>query len=220
MDEKRLTARAVAQEYLTKGDPLGWFEALYAKADKNEAVIPWADLVANPNLLDWVGKQTSNLFQGKRILVAGCGLGDDCAWFLEQGAEVTGFDISSTAIEWCKRRFSLPALNFVEANLLNPRSDWRGSFDWVFEAYTLQVLPSSLRKDALYHLCSFMKPNGHMLLIARGRDISEPEGNMPWPLTKEELFPPKGIELVDPVEDFYDGEEMPVRRFRALYRAV
>ena len=48
---------------------------------------------------------------------------------------------------------------------------------------------------------------------------AEPEGKMPWPLTREELarFQSHGLKAVS-FEDFIDDEEPPVRRFRATYR--
>ena len=67
-------------------------------------------------------------------------------------------------------------------------------------------------------MASFVAPGGTLLVIARGREPSEPEGKMPWPLTKEELcsFRTYGLEEIA-FEDFMDSEEPPVRRFRATY---
>jgi hypothetical protein len=61
-----------------------------------------------------------------------------------------------------------------------------------------------------------------LLVIARGREPSEPEGQMPWPLTRAELsaFTAAGLEQIS-FEDLLDSEdpaEPAVRRFRALYR--
>ena len=42
---------------------------------------------------------------------------------------------------------------------------------------------------------------------------------MPWPLTRDEfdVFTEKGLGLIS-FEDYHDGEDPPVRRFRAEYR--
>lgn len=48
----------------------------------------------------------------------------------------------------------------------------------------------------------------------------DPPGDMPWPLTREELDAREiGLPLVS-FEDYYDAETPPVRRFRAVYRRV
>jgi hypothetical protein len=57
-----------------------------------------------------------------------------------------------------------------------------------------------------------------ILLIARGREEQEPEGLMPWPLTRRELgeFVAAGLRE-ESLEDYFDNESPPVRRFRAIY---
>jgi len=58
-----------------------------------------------------------------------------------------------------------------------------------------------------------------LLLIARGREPANPEGQMPWPLTRTELsaFTAVGLDELS-FEEFPDLEEPGVRRFRVLYR--
>ena len=61
-----------------------------------------------------------------------------------------------------------------------------------------------------------------LLIIAGGRESSEPEGQMPCPLTRAELsaFTASGLEQIS-FEDLLDSEdpgEPAVRRFRGLYR--
>ena len=43
-DTRREIAREMASKYISAGDPLGWFEALYARAAADISIIPWADL--------------------------------------------------------------------------------------------------------------------------------------------------------------------------------
>ena len=50
-DRRREIARGLANKHCAAGDPLGWFEALYAQADGYSSIIPWADLTPNPNLV-------------------------------------------------------------------------------------------------------------------------------------------------------------------------
>jgi hypothetical protein len=81
------------------------------------------------------------------------------------------------------------------------------------------VLPENIRPRALEKVASFLKPQGLLLLIARGREPEGPPGEMPWPLTRAELqaFGKFGLQEVS-FEDFPDAEEPGVRRFRVLYR--
>jgi hypothetical protein len=58
-----------------------------------------------------------------------------------------------------------------------------------------------------------------MLVICRGRKPDDPEGQMPWPLLREELsaFEQFGLKLAE-LEGFWDRhEDPPVWRFRASY---
>jgi hypothetical protein len=87
------------------------------------------------------------------------------------------------------------------------------------EAYTLQVLPRNLREQAMTRLADTVKPGGMLLVICRGRLSDDPEGQMPWPLLREELFALDQSGLaVDTFEELWDRHEEPaVWRFRACY---
>ncbi|NMF63231.1 class I SAM-dependent methyltransferase [Brasilonema octagenarum] len=213
--ETRNSARQFAKIYIDCGDPLGWFEALYLAANENPYVIPWADMKPNPNILAWIDKKAPSFFQGLQVLVVGCGLGDDAEKFAELGCHVVAFDISLTAIKWCQQRFPLSSVKYVAADLLKPPTEWNQSFDLVIEAYTLQVLPPDIRTSALEKIASFVRPQGRLLIVARGRDEENPPGTMPWPLTKTELSEDAvGLNAISPLEDYFDNEVPPVRRFR------
>lgn len=213
----RQRARQLASEFLAYGDATGWFEVLYAEVGNNYAAVPWADLAPNPNLVDWVTKQ--NLVGGgKTALTIGCGYGDDAEFLAKLGFQVVAFDISSTAILECKRRFQNSQVSYQVADLLNPPNTWFQGFDFVLESYTLQVLPSELRFAAISNISTFVAPSGQLLVITRGREKSEPPGDMPYPLTNRELESFESLGLKRRLfEDYLDTEIAPVRRFRVLY---
>jgi len=95
-ETQRATAREIAHKHLDSGDPLGWFEDLYAQADEELSIIPWADLEPNPNLIDWLN-QNGTALSGLAINI-GSGLGDDAEELSRRGFKTTAFDISASAI--------------------------------------------------------------------------------------------------------------------------
>jgi SAM-dependent methyltransferase len=214
---KRDEMRQMARESIGRGDATGWFEAFYRKAEGAWDRIPWADLVPNPFLLEWLASLEGRDVRG-RALVVGCGLGDDAEALATAGYTVVAFDVSATAIDGCHARFPGSPVSYVVADVLEPPAAWSRHFDLVFESYTLQVLPNPARREALIALASLVAPGGRLLVLCRGRDQDEPEGELPWPLTREELgvLAERGL-VEERFESFLDRETPPVRRFRALY---
>jgi SAM-dependent methyltransferase len=209
--------RRLARESIERGDAVGWFDELYRRAGEHWARIPWADLVPNPYLVEWIQREAI-VGAGKSCLVVGCGLGDDAELLAERGFDVVAYDISATAIDGCRARFPASKVEYVVAAALVPPAPWLGRFALVFESYTLQVLPSDARARALRAIASTVGREGRLLVLCRAREKQEPEGELPWPLTREELDAFRGHGLTEvAVESFLDRETPPVRRFLALY---
>ena len=129
-DEFRLRLLKLSEAAETDGEPLRWFEELYAGANRNSNEIPWARMEPHPKMVEWIANQPD--VQGK-ALVIGCGLGDDAEWLSVAGFEVTAFDISESSIQWCKERFPSTAVDYIVADLLNPPEAWFNAFDLVVE---------------------------------------------------------------------------------------
>ncbi|ODR81611.1 hypothetical protein BG842_15150 [Haladaptatus sp. W1] len=68
---------------------------------------------------------------GRRVLLAGCGRGDHVPWFHENGATVTGVDVSATAIQHAKDEFGDEG-TFHRADLTEPLDFANDSLDVVF----------------------------------------------------------------------------------------
>jgi SAM-dependent methyltransferase len=215
-DPHRAAARELANLYLQQGDPKGWFEILYRQANGQAAAIPWADLRPNPNLVEWL---TRTALPPRRALVVGCGLGDDAELLASLGWSVVAFDISAEAIRWARQRFPQSKVDYPALDLFHAPDEWHRQFDLVVEAYTLQVLPPTLRAQAIQSIADWTAVGGLLLLIARGRDESDPPGQMPWPLTEREVrtFENAGLRCEN-FEDYMDPEEQTVRRFRATFK--
>lgn len=218
MEDRRKRARELATEFLRKGDPTGWFEALYKEGEDGRSIVPWADGVVNPFLLAFWARHPQGT-KGKSALVIGSGPGDDAEQLARWGYRTTAFDISETAIRMAKQRFPETGVAYCVADLFAPPTEWIQEFDFVFEANTVQALPTNVRAPAMERIASFVKSGGKLLVIARGREAGEPEGQMPWPVTREEMagFLRAGLQE-ESFENFFDSEDPPSRRFRVLYR--
>lgn len=220
MSEERKNARKLAQEAIERGTPLDWFESLYDQAQDDASTIPWADMEVNPNLAECL-PEFEEYASGTAALVVGCGLGDDAEALSAIGFDVTAFDISATCIDWCRQRFSGSRVDYIAADLFHPPTSWSRSFGFVFEAYTLQVLPTNLRGAAIGKIADFVAPNGTLFVISRGRDEVDSAGEMPWPLLRRELDAFSEFSLTEVnFEDYWDREDPSVRRFRAQYRRL
>lgn len=213
----RKRAGEIAAEYRQRGEFLKWFEALYTAAGENPDAVPWAEMQPNVHLVAWLERENPD-GQGKRAVVVGCGLGDDAQRLTQNGFDVTAFDISSSAIGWCKKRFPESKVKYVTADLFALPADWQ--FDFVLESYTVQSMPLEMREKAIAAVARLVAPGGWLLVVGR---LSTPEArnlnSMPWPLTREEcdLFKTHGLSEYR-FEEFDDGENPPVHRLRVEYR--
>jgi 2-polyprenyl-3-methyl-5-hydroxy-6-metoxy-1,4-benzoquinol methylase len=217
--QARQQAREIAEEAIRQGNPTGWFEELYARAQGDPLAIPWANMEPNQLFTSWAMRMN---LQGtnQKALQVGCGLGDDAEELAQLGYTVTAFDISGVAIDWCRKRFPDSSVNYTVADLFKIPREWYGSFDFILEIYTLQSLPQEIRARAMECIATCLAPNGKLVVICRGRESSDPAGDTPpWPLTRQDLmaFQRCGLEEAA-FEDFMDQEVPPVRRFRVFYR--
>ncbi|MBY0587229.1 (d)CMP kinase [bacterium] len=206
--------RSLAQQFLGRGDPTGWFDALYRSAGRDTSKIPWADRRPNEHLLSWLDRERI-MGDGKRALVVGCGLGDDAHRLAGIGFEVVAFDLAPTAIEWARERFGNENPRYDVVDLFDPPAEYTRAFDFVFEAYTWQALPTEIRFQAIQRVADFVAPGGELLVICRARDEGTTPTGPPWPLARSEFDPLLQAGLaITRFEDFVDREG--IRRFRLL----
>ena len=223
MDPRRWQARERARELarasLARGDALGWFEELYREAEGEFSKIPWADPEGHPLLVEWLATAPPPRPDARRALVVGCGLGEDSECLRRAGWDVTAFDVSPTAVEWC-RKLHPQGADYTCADLFAPPSPWTDAFDLVFECYTLQALPPQLRPEACSRLRSFVRGGGGLLVVTRLRHADEDLGQLPWPLLAEELslFATNGFQRR--AWDILDSgpSDPPARHVRAFFQ--
>ena len=218
MSDPRARARHLAHEAIGRDDVTGWFERLYAESEQGGFRISWVDLEPNPYLVEWLARHPAP--PGGLAAVVGCGYGDDAELLSNAGLDVTAFDIAPTAIARCRARFPDSAVRYEVADVLNPPAGWSRAFDFVFEAYTVQVLPGTARAACARSIGGLVAPGGTLLVVARSRRGEDPEGLMPWPLTRDELdeFAVHGLALAHLTEIMEPGDP-PVPRFVAEFSA-
>jgi SAM-dependent methyltransferase len=209
--------KQLAAESIERGDATGWFETLYAEADGNNNTIPWADLEPNKCLVEFA--ELTNLQGNSRsALVVGCGLGDDAKFLDDLGFKVTAFDVSATAIEWAKQLHADTKIEFHTADLFDSPQMWNKAFDFVLEVYTIQPLPLEIRPVVIDEIAKFVKNDGKLLVVTRGREDDEEPLELPWALSKRDLsrFAENGLRENQFIE-MLGNEEIPVRRFVIEY---
>lgn len=140
-DASRLAAESVAQQ-----DPTGWFDKLYIEAAAGKAVIPWDRASPNPLIASWAHERAP---RRGRALVVGCGYGTDSEFIASLGYDTTAFDISPTAIDTARERFSGSAVQYEVADVLDVPPQWVEEFDLVVESITVQSMPLWVRPDAI-----------------------------------------------------------------------
>ncbi|MDD3399033.1 MAG: class I SAM-dependent methyltransferase [Candidatus Methanomethylophilaceae archaeon] len=106
------------------------------------------------------------LSPGIRALDIGCGNGKSTAYLLESGCEVTGIDVSETAVQGCRERFPSAAFQVADATLL-PFPD--GSYDLVLMVHVLEHLDSDSRTQAMQEAWRVLAEGGTIYLQAFNR---------------------------------------------------
>ena len=117
----------------------------------------------------------------------GCGLGDDAEELDGRGYDVTAFDISPTAIDWCRRRFPETRVDYRAADLLDLPREWSRAFGLVVEIITIQSLPLDLRDRAVKAIGNAVAPGGTLYVWCLGRADDEPVERRPWPVSRADL---------------------------------
>ncbi|MGI9344101.1 MAG: class I SAM-dependent methyltransferase [Gammaproteobacteria bacterium] len=167
--------------------PSNWFEPLYRGSDTTGEGVPWANMATHPSFANWLAENPQK-GDGKSALVVGCGMGDDAIELESLGFQVTAFDVSETAIKFCRERFPQSKVDFRQADLLQDQPQWQQKFDFVLEIFTVQALPPKYEREIIRNISGFVVADGQMLVIA---EVSEEERSFengpPWLLTPQHI---------------------------------
>lgn len=216
--DARERTKEIQEQYAEKGDAFGWFDALYREAAGDNEKIPWADLEPN-RFLRRYAEQIDLRGENRSALVVGCGLGDDARFLHDLGFNVTAFDISQAAIEWARKIHSATDIKFFTADLFDPPKEWFGAFEYVLEVYTVQPLPLEIRESVIDAIANFVKFDGKLLVVTRGRETDEIPLELPWALSRKDLsrFEANSLEQIN-FEEMEGDEEPPIKRFVVEYQ--
>ncbi len=202
---------------LAQPEATAWFDDLYAQAHRGERDVPWAELAPRPVFAAWLRREQPR-GQGRPAVVVGCGLGDDAEALATHGFDVTAFDVSPTAVAWCRERFPQSSVDYQVADLFALPDAWRSQFEFVLESLTVQALPIELRSKAIAGVANLVAPGGTLLVICVGSDGADGRSGPPWPLTREELdrFQQHGLRE-QRFEQLRYGDGPPLHRWRVEY---
>lgn len=183
----RSLAREIAREHIQSGDYVDWFDELYTRAGDDASAIPWAAMEPSRALIDWLDDRPPPPAERRRALVVAGGLGDDASELARRGWRTTCFEVSPSAIAWSRRRFPDSDVEWRVVDLFQAPPEWIGSWDLVFEAFTIQNFRGELRERSRRQIGRWVAPGGALLVVTNGRDDGEPLGAIPWPQSPEEL---------------------------------
>lgn len=138
--------------------PAEFWEARYADSDR-----VWSGRV-NQALADVAATLTPG-----RALDLGCGEGGDAVWLAQHGWQVTGVDLSATAVARGREAASAAGLSEDRLELIAADlSTWRS--DDVYDLVTASFLHSwpvlIPREEILRRATGFVAPGGHLLVVA------------------------------------------------------
>lgn len=155
-----------------------------------------------------------SMLSGKKILDVGCGSGRDVAYFLEEGLEPLGIDISDGLLEEAKKR--VPKGNFMKMDMLSLKFD-KESFDGIVALDSFLHIPKAEGKKVLANFFKILKPNGPLYLcVKEGEGESfierkEHDNNQRFfafykQVELEELLKSIGFKIVEVINDDTDSE--------------
>ena len=190
-----------------------WFDDLYENNKNTQENIPWARRAVNPLLQTYLDE---NVVHKGKALVIGCGLGDDARAIEEAGYTVLAIDVSQTALDLAQDRFPDASIVFEKQDIFDMPENYNETFDFVFEAFTIQSLPIEFREKMIQAVINTVAVDGRLLLVAHKRE--EMFDGPPWPLTQDEidLFKSHGLTELS-LEIDIEPSKISNSRFRVLY---
>lgn len=120
-----------------------------------------------------------------RVLVLGCGSGNDAAFFAEHGHVVTAVDISPEALSRGRKKYShLENITWIESDLFKLGPEHDQAYDVIFEHTCYCAIDPSKRNDLVRTWKKHLAPGGHLLgvFFVMEKKSGPPFGGTEWEL--------------------------------------
>ena len=140
-----------------------------------EGVTPWDKGYASPAIAEWLQKNSLN----GGGLVPGCGLGHDVRLLASHNSQVTGIDISQTAISKARALDIVNNESYRVADFFNLSEGYSQSFDWLVEHTFFCAITPDLRQSYVENLVNILKPKGYFLAVFFLKDSSQIDSEGP-----------------------------------------
>lgn len=145
---------------------------------------PWEKGAAHPALIAFL---KLNPVHG-RVLVPGCGTGHDVRALAATADEVTGFDISPSAVKRARAHPTVGGERYVQGDFFALPPTQRGVFDVVFEHTCFCAIPPERREDYVSAVATALVPNGLLFAVFYLDPGLDPgESGPPFGVTRAEL---------------------------------
>lgn len=137
-------------------------EKIYKDLSPNE--IPW-NIESPPDILKSI--VTGGIVKPCKAIDLGCGTGNYSIYLASQGFDVTGVDISPTAIELARNSAIQRGIkcSFKVADVLGGMNEVFDKFDFAFDWELLHHIFPSDREKYINNVCHLLNPGGRYLSI-------------------------------------------------------
>jgi len=129
---------------------------------------PWERPGLHPAMLAWV--EAGALPPGARVIIPGCGRSPELGFLAARGLDVTGADLSATALAAQRQKLDAAGheASLLAGDVLAHRPDT--PYDRVYEQTFLCAIPPRLRVDYEAALCDWLNPGGQLLALFMQKD--------------------------------------------------
>jgi SAM-dependent methyltransferase len=145
---------------------------------------PWDTGHPSSELMRVVAQES---IQPCRAIDLGCGTGASAVWLAQHGFDVTGVDISPLALDRARERAAAAGVQvrFLAADLLQPRDDLGGPYDFFFDRGCYHVVRRVSAANYVQTLLNISR-SGTLGLVLAG-NAREPHDPGPPVVTEEEI---------------------------------
>ena len=181
-----------------------------------EKTTPWDRGEPSPPLREHLARHP---LSGK-VLVPGCGRGHDVALIAEHDCEVTGLDISETAVREAAAAHPRHASTFMHGDLFRLPAELVGAFDFVIEHTCLSGMPPTMRAAYRDGVSAALRPGGCIVgvwFIQPDLDPGETGPPFPLPVAELDALFADDFEII---EDYVPRAAFPGREGRERVRVL